>query len=311
MRRTLKDDSLEEKFQKDGYVAVPFLTPEEVEELKNYYFDTLGDRGGSIMPKEENADTKMEHITFDVTYLDRNIDYKKQVLNKIGQVFSKQVMHYLDDYRPVVGNFFRKEKDDGEVPLHQNWAYVDETEYASVSIWVPLVDSTRDNGTLEVVPGSHKRYGQVRGPMIRSELLDIDQEIIDNCLIPIDTKAGDAVILDDSIVHYTSANSTDGLRLAVQLILVPKEATSIIYHMDPYTNPNHVEVLAVDTEFYMQFNPWKKPSDDIKRLKEFSYQPFSMTLQEFEQRLKEPRFDEVAEKAVAQRTSFFKRLFAR
>ncbi|MFT5780018.1 MAG: hypothetical protein ACI837_002979, partial [Crocinitomicaceae bacterium] len=33
MRRTLLNDELEERFQKDGYVVIPFLSPDEVTEL--------------------------------------------------------------------------------------------------------------------------------------------------------------------------------------------------------------------------------------------------------------------------------------
>lgn len=44
MRKVLKDDSLNEQFEKDGYVVIPFLKPEEVAELRQLYFDTLPDR---------------------------------------------------------------------------------------------------------------------------------------------------------------------------------------------------------------------------------------------------------------------------
>lgn len=51
MRDTFKDQELEAQFQKDGYVRVPFLNPEEVEMLKAYYFDTLEQSGGHVINK--------------------------------------------------------------------------------------------------------------------------------------------------------------------------------------------------------------------------------------------------------------------
>lgn len=295
MRKTLNNEELEAQFQKDGYVKVPFLTEQEVEELKAYYFDTLPDQGGKIGPEDESVSSSME-VTYDFTFIDKNIDYKKQVFKKITEAFADRVKDYLADYKPIIANFIRKTENDGEVPLHQNWAFVDEMKCASVSIWCPLVDSNQTNGTLEVVPGSHKRYGKVRGPMIRSELLDINQDIIKECMVPMETKAGNAVILDDSLVHYSSPNQTDGLRLAIQLILIPSDFPSIHYHMDPAKNPEEVHVLEVDHEFYMQFNPWKKPEGNVKEVEVFNYKPFSMSMNEFKQGLELPRFDEKEEK---------------
>ncbi len=301
MRRTLKDDALEARFQKDGYVSIPFLNEQEVEELKKYYFDTLEESGGHIGPQDESFDTKTE-ITYDFTFIDKNIAYKRKVFDVITKAFERHYDKYLDNYLPIIANFIRKKTDGGEVPLHQNWAFVDEHTCASVSIWCPLVDSSAENGTLEVVPGSHKRFGEVRGPMIKSELEDIKKEIIDKYMIPLETKAGNAVILDDSIVHYSSPNQTDGLRLAIQLILIPKEEQSIHYHMDLSKSNTQVETLAVDHDFYMLFNPWKKPDTNIKRLKRFNYHPFNLTIEEFDNQLKGPRFD------APVKPSFWKRL---
>lgn len=291
MRETLKDQELETRFQKDGYVEVPFLNHDEVEMLKKYYFDTLEDSGGRLGPEDEKYQSNAE-ITYDFTFIDKNSDYKQQVFDMITKSFEKHVDKYLSEYKPIIANFIRKKEDGGEVPLHQNWAFADEHECATVSIWCPLVDSNKENGTLEVVPGSHKRYGEVRGPMIKSELAGIQQEILDKYMIPVETKAGNCVILDDSIVHYSSPNQTDGLRLAIQLILIPKEVNSIHYHMDLSKDRSLVEVLEVDKDFYMKFNPWKKPSEDVKRIDSFKYEPFDMTIEEFGAKLNQPRFDE-------------------
>ena len=291
MRKTFTHQELEERFQKDGYVEVPFLNPEEIEMLKTYYFDSLKDSGGNLGPEDEKHQSNQE-ITYDFTFIDKNSDYKQQVFDMITNAFKNRVDDYLFDYKPIIANFIRKKEDGGEVPLHQNWAFADEHKCATVSIWCPLVDSNKQNGTLEVVPGSHKRYGEVRGPMIKSELAGIQSEIIEKYMQPVETKAGNAVILDDSIVHYSSPNQTDGLRLAIQLILIPTEENSIHFHMDLSKDRSTVEVLEVDKDFYMKFNPWKKPPGDVKRIKSFKYEPFDMTIEEFGAKLNQPRFDE-------------------
>lgn len=292
MRNTFIDKQLEESFQKNGYVEVPFLTTNEVEMLKEYYFNTLEKSGGRLGPEDEKHQSNQE-ITYDFTFIDKNSDYKQQVFDMITSAFKERVNDYLDNYKPIIANFIRKKEDGGEVPLHQNWAFADEHRCATVSIWCPLVDSNKENGTLEVVPASHKRYGEVRGPMIKSELFNIQKDIIDKYMVPLETKAGNAVILDDSIVHYSSPNQTDGLRLAIQLILIPAEEKSIHYHMDLSKDRSTVEVLEVDRDFYMKFNPWKKPSEDVARINTFKYEPFDMTIEEFAAKLKQPRFDEV------------------
>jgi len=180
----------------------------------------------------------------------------------------------------------------GEVPLHQNWAFVDEHKCSSVSIWCPLVDSNEENGTLQLVPGSHKRFGEIRGPMIPWELENIKNEIINDFLVPMNTKAGNAVLLDDSIIHYSAINKTNALRLTIQLILIPEEMPSIHYHMNPAISNEDVNVLEVDHEFYMKFNPWKQP-EGVKKIDSMKYHHHSLNLEEFRNKLYAERIDEL------------------
>lgn len=287
MRKVLRNESYERFFQKEGYVVIPFLSTAEVENLKQGFFDLLPTSGGNITTQ----DTGMEgNITYDFTFIDKNPAFKQAVFDKITASFKPHVDEWLLDYRPIIANYIRKQTDNGEVPLHQNWAFVDERKCTSVSIWCPLVDSNEKNGTLQVVPGSHKRYGEVRGPMIPWELEGIKNDIITNDLVPINIPAGNAVILDDSLVHYSAVNKTKELRLAIQLILIPAEEKSIHHHMNPSEKPGKVDVLEVDTDFYMQFNPWKKP-ENVKVKLSIDYHPFAMSYSEFQSNIYGKRID--------------------
>jgi hypothetical protein len=289
MRSVLKDSNLEAQFQRDGYVSVPFISANEVEELKHKFFETLPQSGGQITADETGVEGS-GLITYDFTFIDKNPNYKKLVFDIITNYFKPHVDRLLADYKPIIANYIHKRPEGGEVPLHQNWAFVDERKCTSVSIWVPLVDSTLENGTLQVVPGSHKRFGEYRGPMVNWELDNLKNVLIEKCLIPLETKAGDCVILDDSIVHYSAINKTHGLRLTIQLILIPSEEKSIHYHMDS-SLPGTIQVLEVDKDFYMEFNPWAKPKNP-KVLRSFKLNQPLIGEDEYLRRMKLPKFDE-------------------
>lgn len=291
MRKVFNDPELQQKFDKDGYISLPFISADKVERLKELFFETLPKSGGQITAGDiTTVETDSSTLTYDFTFIDKNPDYKRLVFDLITKEFAESATKYLHNYKPIIANYIRKRVDTGEVPVHQNWAFADERKVSTVSIWCPLVDSTRENGTLEVIPGSHKRFAELRGPMIPWELEGIKNELVDKYMVPINTKAGDCVILDDSIVHYTRPNRTPNLRLAIQLILIPEEAPSIHYHLD-HNQPNEVKVWEVDHDFYMEFNPWMKP-ENVKTVSTRPYKPKSLSVQEFDAGLKAPRFDE-------------------
>jgi hypothetical protein len=293
LRKTFLDPDLEAQFQKDGYVIVPFLSEDEVASLKQTFFELLPMSGGNILAGETGVE--LEEITYDFTFIDKNPDFKRKVFDIIADRFQPHADRILDQYRPIIANYIRKKETGGEVPLHQNWAFVDETKATSVSIWCPLVDSNEENGTLQLVPGSHKRYGRHRGPMVPWELEGIKEDIINDYLVPANIKAGQAVVLDDSIVHYSAINKTQRLRLAIQLIMLPKELPSIHYHLDHQRSPEQIDVLEVDHDFYMEFNPWKKP-EKAKRIGSIPFTPKQLTKEEFARQLFQQRFDQAPEK---------------
>jgi ectoine hydroxylase-related dioxygenase (phytanoyl-CoA dioxygenase family) len=296
VQAVFRDIETQRQFDVDGYVHLQhFLSAEEVTALKAAYFELLPESGGALSGDETDFKNK-NAITYDFTFIDRNWEYKQKVFDRIYAAFEAHFEPILADYTPIIANFIRKEADGGEVPLHQNWAFVDELKYTSVSIWVPLVDSNRDNGTLEITPGSHKRFGRFRGPMVPWELDHLKEDIIRDFMVPMNATAGDAVILDDSVIHYSNINTTQGLRLTIQLILVPKNTTSIHYHLDRAMSTDEVRVLEVDRDFYMKFHPWKRPEGKEvgKRKVHLRY----IDRAEFERRLRGPEFSAESDAAA-------------
>jgi hypothetical protein len=294
MRNIFIDSNIESKFRKDGYVKVPFINADEVEILKNLFFKTLPQSGGQITSGETGVE-QANFITYDFTFIDKNPEYKRLIFKIISEYFKPHMDKLIDNYRPIIANYIRKKSDTGEVPLHQNWAFADEKLCSTVSIWCPLVDSTIENGTLQVVPGSHKRFGEHRGPMIPWELEGIKNDIIKNHLVPLETKAGECVILDDSIVHYSAINNTNDLRLAIQLICVPNGFPSIHYYMDYQNNPNEIQMIEVNDDFYMEFNPWKKVQSP-QILKNVPFVSKQITEQEFTKKLIGTTFENQVQK---------------
>jgi len=294
----LRDSRLQEEFERKGYVQVPFLTNDQVEYLKEMFFETLPQSGGSKTSADSDFKTDSE-ITYDFTFIDRNPDYKRKVFDVITAVFKEKADEYLNNYKPIIANYIRKQEGGGEVPLHQNWAFVDEEKFTSVSIWVPLVDSNEENGTLQLVDNSHKRFGKLRGPLIPWDLEGIKENIIANHLTPMNVKAGTGVILDDSIVHYSNINTTSGLRLTIQLILIPSDTHPVHYHLDKSKNANRVTIFETDQDFYMEFHPWLQPQGK-REIRTEPYSPRKVSYEEFLKGLRGKRFDE--------RTGFIEKL---
>ena len=228
---------------------------------------------------------EQKEITYEFTFIDSNVQYKQEVFDRITAVFMPLINKYLVNYQPIIANYIHKSSHKGEVPLHQNWAFVDESKYTSVSIWCPLVDSNEENGTLQVVPGSHKRFAPVRGPLIPWELEHLKDDIINDFMVPMNIRAGQAVILDDSIIHYSAPNKTDGLRLAIQLIMIPPNTSSIHYHMVNENGKSEIKMYEVDRDFYMAFHPWQKPKEQ-KLVKTLPYKRIGIDRKKFEKMLR-------------------------
>lgn len=106
----------------------------------------------------------------------------------------------------------------GEKPWHQDAAYFRGSDpNLMFGVWIALDPATRQNGCMEVIPGSHLAGPAPHVPAkdinlctIRPDLLRPDRRLA----LPMEP--GDVLVFHSLIHHYTAANRSDRRRRALQ-----------------------------------------------------------------------------------------------
>lgn len=245
MRPVFKDEALQKEFEKKGYVKIRLFSEEEIQFFKDFH--------DSLKP-DNRFNTQEKNVKYHFSFLDTNKEYKHTVFNQLSQKFQPKMDEILLQYEPLVINFVQKEPGMGEVPVHQNWNFVDETKYVSLSIWCPLVNVAEINGTLEVIEGTHNTFRHVlRSPSIPWFFTGYEQHLIKNYCKPIDVKIGEVLIFDDSLIHYSKPNNGTYNRLVIQVIAKPAEVQAKHYYLHKKFLSYDVEEMDVDKNFFLNF----------------------------------------------------------
>lgn len=233
-----KDEHHQQLFNKQGFIVLPFLNTDEVQLLDNF-FDELH-------PNLGNAGF------FSGTY-SKDTTYKKLASEKIVSVFSRVYEETFINYTPFGGAFLYKVPGhDSALAVHQDWTIVDETKNVALNCWVPLCDVTIENGPLMVLPGSQfDALNVVRSPTLPF-FFSGDDNIVMEQLIPMEVKAGTAVILNQSVIHYSPTNKSNKVRKAITAGVKTKDAQMYFHYKIP--DKDELEVFEVPDSFFLNFN---------------------------------------------------------
>lgn len=234
-----KDPALQEKFGKQGFLVTQLLNKEEVEYL-NRFFDELhpNPQGGFVSGSYS-----------------RDLSYKKKASDEVVRVFSKHYERLFVNYQPFGAAFLYKlPSQQSELAIHQDWTIVDEMKFVALNCWVPLNDIDETNGALHVVPGSHfDSLNVVRAPTLPFFFSGNDEYMIEQSE-PMYVKAGEAVILNQSVVHYSAPNHSDKIRKAITAGVKTKGAPMMFHYRDSQKNDGRLEVFEMPENFLISFD---------------------------------------------------------
>lgn len=247
MRRVFQSDELQKAYDPKGHVHVPMLSTDEVRQILEVV-ETLRPHD-NFAPRSPNG----QDTTFHCSFLDTNKDYKARVHALISQFFQPHLDRVLHNFRILNCNFYVKPPHSGEFVVHQNWPALADIYDTTVTVWCPLIDVVESNGALQVVSGSHKLVPHIEGPRNPGFFEPFKQAVIDKYLKPVPMKAGEALVFDDGLIHWSARNDSDEPRIAIQILCTPADAQPVFYFYDE-KHPERFEVIEVDSKFYIESN---------------------------------------------------------
>lgn len=196
---------------------------------------------------------------FHTTHFSSNKKYKEDILELSKDIYQKSFSHLFNNYKVIFSNLMIKYPGaEGMLPVHADWAYVEESEHTAVSLWIPLIDTNENNGILGYIPRSHLIYDHHRGPNIISPYRKYDQILLDNHSKTAPITHLQAFIYNLKLLHFSKPNLSNLPRIAINITLAPKDASLIHYtkidgKIHKYEN--------LDSDFFLNYNAHQIPND--------------------------------------------------
>lgn len=244
MSNILLDENSQKQLIEKGYVKTSFLSQEEVSDILDTLLQVHPDN--NFAPNGDN----LAYGSFHNSLLEKDIEYKKKIMNIIVESFSPHINKLFDNYEIFTSSFFIKPPGLGEVPAHQHFPLTDNINDRTVIIWCPLVDVDETNGTLQVVEGSHKIIPGIFAYGSPTCFIDYLEEM-KKYSKAISLKAGECIIFDDKLIHWSGKNNSELPRITASALCIPKNVNPVFFHLDQH-NSRNLEVLEIDQNFFIE-----------------------------------------------------------
>lgn len=236
-----KDGVNQALFEKQGFVVVPFLDDNEIILLNNLFDE---------MHPNLNADAGFVAGSYS-----SDMEYKQKASDQIVGIFSKHYERLFDNYQPFGAAFLYKMPTvNSQLSIHQDWTIVDEEKFVALNCWVPLTDVNESNGALSVVPSTHyDKIKTLRAPTLPFFFSGND-DVVEKASIPMYVKAGEAVILNQSVIHYSPPNKSSKIRKAITAGVKSNGAPMIFHYKDNSDGSSKIEQFLMPENFLISFD---------------------------------------------------------
>lgn len=281
MRRLLRSASQNALLARRGYVRERLLSNAQIEELlgiaRIYYPE-------EHLKPSQDASGKSFILN---TYTDDSTAYRMSGAKHLKRLLSPYIEELFDGYRIISCGLFIKSPGAGWLDLHYHPTVVEHPKDWVIDIWCPLVDADLSNGTLCVVPESHKIFPQTIGNPSSGPLFckDYTSVIREQYSLALPSKAGEAVIFENSLLHWSPVNGSQTARYALHCSCVPVEAITVHTHFDPRNSHMFNLYKATDAYFEQVFGRLLPRPSELDFLKTIPNLNRLYSLTEFQERL--------------------------
>jgi len=253
-RQVFTDAALSEKIQDDGFVVKQLLDQNTIRECVDLF--------NKVDPKLDKG--------FYTSLESANREYRDQVNNEINELVGHHILTPFDHYKPIGYTFnIKLPKPDSETPVHLDDCHVDEKQFVSINVWIPLVDTNLENGTLHIIPKSHKIPHAIRALGMGFPYQE-SFDVLSEKFIAMPLNAGEVLFFDSRIIHWAPPNMSGKVRPALVTGLIPEESQPIVFMHYDGLKKNRLEKFHAPFDFFSSVEIGKRP-EGYKSLGIFEY----------------------------------------
>lgn len=256
---------IQQQFEENGYIIIRnFLNPQEIKQLKEL-FDSHYQIDGQSCGNLWNSLCDIPH--------ERSLSLSEKILAVVKPNLEK---HLKDFVSPAATFLVKNPTPQSAVTIHRDYSVQDEPNFSYHNIWLPIVDTTPQNGQLYVLRKSHKFFNYPLPHYTPWSYIEHERLLVEHCDV-IDAKAGDLVVYGDKVLHGSFDNLTESPRPVVHFGLLHPEARFLYHYLDNETQ----EVTAYDVPYQFFFeNAWGNQDHRFPIVKKFHYDPPRLTKEE-------------------------------
>lgn len=234
MNALFKDPALNTKFTQQGYVVVPFVTEEQLQQLQDLFTRTCG------------SDAALAGNFF-YSLLANNQAGNMHIRDAMRQILTASYQRLFNGYASFSESFLAKAKTGDDLLLHQDWNYTNEAEHFSAILWCPLTETNMANGTLFAIPGSHKFFKNYRSGSLPTGRIVTDERL-KPYVKPLEVKKGEAVIFQQALFHGSYPNKNGELRVIAGSIILEEGVTACYYNK---VNETEADIYKLNEDAFL------------------------------------------------------------
>ena len=244
----MTDQEIKESFERDGYaVVIGIIEYGELDPIRNFIKARIDEYA-----REQHTKGKLSSLYEDESFERRyaaiceeqDISPRNWSFGSFGREFYD--LYNLSGIRHVVSLLLGPEvshlgvaalrtKLPGSVvtsfPWHQDSQYIDQTTIGKkekhtehlrmITVWVPLVEATVENGCCWIIPGSY-RWGLLDGARGEDSNIRMEEDAeARGTPVPVPLKPGGALFMSNLCVHTSKPNATKACRWSIDFRYFP------------------------------------------------------------------------------------------
>jgi ectoine hydroxylase-related dioxygenase (phytanoyl-CoA dioxygenase family) len=217
----LQQTSLQKSMDENGFCLLNGLPLQLLEQLRQLY-----------LTRVKNPDSSGLHANHNRF----SYEFNKSISDSIAQLLKPFLQQHFKNYEVFIAHFMVKaSQTTSEMPLHQDWNIVDESQYNSYQVWIPLQMVSKHNGGLFVVPGSHRFFGNHRSGSLGLTRIP-STPVTDALKKDITTPPGTVVVYNNGLFHASYPNQSSEERISVIINIVQRNAPTTYFHYQEHKN---------------------------------------------------------------------------